>query len=387
MASTSRAVHHLRDYVAIPSVNPMGRDDQPADIIGEARYADHLREQLRALGLDAECIGSRERPSVVATAAAGRDAETLLVASHLDTVPVDGMTIPPFDPALQGDRLFGRGSCDTKGGMAALVAALERVLARGTLRRNVIVVGESDEEFGSLGARDVVAWLGARRPEIALVTEPTSLRPVTAHKGIAYSRLVAHGRACHSSNPTLGSNAIVALSRVVLALDALAAELGGKRDPRLGEATLSVGVIGGGHAPNIVPDEAWLLVDRRLLPGEGEADVRSELAQALASAGTGEQVEIASCEVMKAPLATPDDAPVVRACQDVLRAHGHDAAPASVAFGTDGGVLEARGIRSVVIGPGSIDQAHTADEWVPVAELDAMTELFVALLEGQGAAR
>ena len=152
----SADARHLQDYVAIPSVNPMGRDDLPADMTGERRYAEHLREQLRALGLDAELAGEGERQSVIAEAHSPGASETLLVASHLDTVPVDGMEIPPFEPRVEGDRLFGRGSCDTKAGMASLVAALERVLSRGRLRRNVIVVGEADEEFGSLGVADVL---------------------------------------------------------------------------------------------------------------------------------------------------------------------------------------------------------------------------------------
>lgn len=382
MSTISKPLEYLRDYVAVPSVNPMGRDDQPAEILGERRYAEHLREQLRGIGLDAELIGDAGRPSVVATAVASRaGAETLLMASHLDTVPVDGMTIPPFDPKVEAGRMYGRGTCDTKGGMAAFVAALEQVLARGSLGRNVILVGESDEELGSVGAEDVVRWLGGRKPEIAVVTEPTDLRPVTAHKGIAYSKLVAHGRACHSSNPALGRNAIVALSRVIVALDELSHEIAAKRDPRLGEATLSVGVVGGGQAPNIVPDEAWLLVDRRLLPGEDEATVRAELEQALAASGAADCVAIERCDLMKAPLGTAEDAPALLACQEALRRHGLETAPGTVAFGTDGGILEAEGIPSVVMGPGSIDQAHTADEWVETAQVEAMCELFVTMLE------
>ena len=115
-------IRHLRDYVAIPSVNPMQRDDLPERIVGERRYAEHLREQLRRLGVDVELVGPAERPSVIACARASgaRAAETLAVASHLDTVPIDGMQIDPFDPRIEGGRLFGRGACDTKAGMAAL---------------------------------------------------------------------------------------------------------------------------------------------------------------------------------------------------------------------------------------------------------------------------
>src|SRR5690606_30402039 len=144
----------------------------------------------------------------------------LVVASHLDTVPVDGMVIDPFDPRIEDGRLYGRGACDTKGGMAALVAALETVLARGTLRRPVVVVGEADEEFGSAGVYDVLARRGAPRPAWARAAEPAGRRVVTPHKGIAELRLRAHGAAGHSRAPAAGRNAIYAIARAALALEA-----------------------------------------------------------------------------------------------------------------------------------------------------------------------
>ncbi len=142
-----RCIRHLRDYIALPSVNPMRRHDLPADIVGEARYAAHVRDQLRALDVDAELIGPADRPSVVAELRVPGARDTVLVASHLDTVPVDGMQIDPFEPSVRDGRVYGRGSCDTKGGMAALLAALEHVLPRGTLRCNLVVVGEADEDM------------------------------------------------------------------------------------------------------------------------------------------------------------------------------------------------------------------------------------------------
>jgi acetylornithine deacetylase/succinyl-diaminopimelate desuccinylase-like protein len=374
-------VRFLRDYVAIPSVNPMGRDDLPPEIAGERRYAEHLCEQLRRLGLDAAVIGEGERRSVVAEARAAGASETVLVASHLDTVPVDGMEIPPFDPAIQGERLFGRGSCDTKGGMAALVDALARVLERGRLRRNLILVGEADEELGSRGVHDVLHHLGARRPDWVLATEPTELRLVTHHKGIALARLEASGVAAHSSRPESGRNAIVALARAVLALDQLAHRVSQRRDPRLGPATLSVGQVGGGQAPNIVPDSAWLVTDRRLLPGEDEAQVRAEIEGALAAAGAGD-VRVASCRVEKGALGTADHATCVRACRDALRAAGLPDEPAAVSFGTDAGVFAQHGIPGVVFGPGSIAQAHTAREYVELAQLERAADWFARLLGG-----
>lgn len=378
---TSRAVQYLRDYVAIPSINPMGREDLAASVTGERRYAEHLCEQLRRLRLDAQVIGDGDRASVVARAETRDPIDSILIASHLDTVPVDGMEIPPFDPEIADDRLFGRGSCDTKGGMASLVAALERVLQRGTLRRNLTLVGEADEELGSRGVADVLAHLGADRPDWVLATEPTELRVANCHKGIALARIATHGVSCHSSDPDAGRNAVGDLARVILACEELNRRLAERPDPVLGPATLSVNLAGGGHAPNIVPDHAWLQLDRRLLPGESTEDVQHELERALREHGL-EHARVEECRTEKGPLATPPGHPSVRACQSALRACGRPDDPAAAAFSTDAGVLADHGIPGVVMGPGSILRAHTAAEFVEIDQVDAMTEFFVALLEG-----
>ena len=275
MSRLSPSVRHLRDLVAIPSVNPMGRDDMPPEIVGEQAVAEHLALELGKLGLDAAMVGEGGRTSVVAEAHVSPDAETVLVASHIDTVPVDGMEIDPFDPVIDGDQLFGRGSCDTKAGMAALLEALAGVLEKGILKRNLIVVGEADEELGSRGVFDVMTHLGGRRPDWVLATEPTDLQLINTHKGVVHSRVCAKGRACHSSDPTQGRNAIVLLSKAILAIDESARVFLERPHPVLGPATLSVGIVQGGQAPNIVPDEAKAWVDRRTLPGETPESVRA----------------------------------------------------------------------------------------------------------------
>jgi len=375
----SACVRYLRDYIAIPSVNPMRRSDQDPAILGERRYAEHVREQLRRFGLDAELVGDPARPSVIAHATVADAGETLLIASHLDTVPVDGMEIPPFDPRVADGRVSGRGACDTKGGMAALIAALERVLTHGTLRRNVIVVGEADEELGSSGVKDVIAHLGAHAPDWVIATEPTELRVVTRHKGIVHAQLRASGIACHSSEPARGRSAVLALCRAVLALEELAAELGRSADPELGPATLSVGQIAGGTATNIVPDDAWLRLDRRCLPGEDETSVLAELEGMLAKHAL-DGVRVEWCSLEKAALSTPDEDPSVRGLQAALREAALDPTPGSVGFGTDAGEFGAHGIPGVVFGPGSIAQAHTANEWVAIDQVEAASAVFERIL-------
>jgi acetylornithine deacetylase len=380
VSTLPRCVELLREYIAIPSVNPMHRDDVPAAVAGERRYAEHVAAQLRALGLDAAVIGSGERASVVAEARpVGAGGPPLLVASHLDTVPVDGMEIDPFDPQVADGRVLGRGACDTKSGLAALVAALERLLPTGRLRRPLVVVGEADEESGSRGVRDVLDHLGERRPAWVLATEPTELRLVTHHKGIAHARLVARGTAAHASRPESGRNALYAIARAALALERLGERLSARVDPMLGPATLSVGMLSAGHAPNIVPDEAWLIADRRLLPGETLASAQREIEAA--AAGADPSVRLDWCIEGKPCLATPAEEPGVRECASVLEALGRDPHPAAAGFATDAGVFATYGVPGVVLGPGSIEQAHTAREWVAIEQVEAMEAFFVRLLE------
>ncbi len=383
MADFSPCIRHLRDMIAIPSVNPMGRDDLPVEITGEQAMAEHVARELSKLGMDSELVGRAGRTSVVAEATANADAETLLVASHLDTVPVDGMVIDPFDPVIEADHLLGRGSCDTKAGMAALLEALERVLERGRLKRNVIVVGEADEELGSIGVADVLAHLGSRRPDWVLATEPTELRLINAHKGVVHTRVCARGRACHSSDPTAGRNAIVLLARAILAIEDSAKIFLEKPHPELGPATLSIGIVQGGQAPNIVPDEAQIWVDRRTLPGESPEAVRTEIEESLERAGVEVDVRVESCTEEKPPLETPADSVATRATAGALESVGLSPKCDHVAFGTDAGVFARAGIPGVVLGPGSIDVAHTSREFGPISEVEIMVRIFERLLEGE----
>jgi len=373
-------VRHLRDYVAIPSVNPMRNDRVPAAIAGERRYAEHLEAQMRRIGLDAVLIGEGKRASVVAEARVAGAVDTVLIASHLDTVPVEGMEIPPFDPRIEGNRLYGRGSCDTKSGMAAAIASLERLLQTGRLRRNVILVGEADEECGSVGVAEVLRHLGTRRPDWVLATEPTCVELVTHHKGVGRAELHASGVACHSSDPSLGHNAITDICRAGLVLDELADRLGERTDPRLGRATLSVGLVGGGQAANVVPPSAWLQLDRRLLPGEDAQTFRREIEDVLRAAGL-DGVRVTTASVEKPALATAPGSPGVRACRKALSATGLRDDPTIAAYGTDAGVFARHGLPGVVLGPGDIAQAHTAREYVEIPQVEQAAAFFLALLE------
>jgi acetylornithine deacetylase len=265
--------------------------------------------------------------------------------------------------------------------MAALFAALERVLARGSLARNLVIVGEADEETGdSIGVSDVLRHIDGSHIDWSIATEPTELRIVNAHKGTAIARLEARGRACHSSDPSRGKNAIVTLARAVLAMEALGVELSSHVHEGLGQATVSIGLVGGGHAPNVVPDRAWFAMDRRTLPGDTSESIAREIERALSQAGVTE-VDL-ELRMGKQPLYLPAEHPAFQICRRALERCGCDPGPSSVAFGTDAGLFARAGIPSLVLGPGSIQRAHTDAEYVEVEQLERMVGIFEQILEG-----
>jgi acetylornithine deacetylase len=194
-------------------------------------------------------------------------------------------------------------------------------------------------------------------------------------------RVEARGHACHSSDPTRGRNAIVALARATLVLEALGTQLGAHSHPGLGPATLSIGLVGGGQAPNIVPDRAWLSMDRRTLPGDTSESLAAEVEGALRAAGL-DNVQLSELKMGKQPLFTEPSAPGMLACRRALERVGCDTTPRSVAFGTDAGLLAHAGISSLVLGPGSIDRAHTEAEYVEIDQLERMVAIYEQLLEG-----
>ena len=314
---------------------------------------------------------------------------TILLAPHLDTV---GAEDSQFIPRRKNGRLYGRGACDTKGSVAAMLTALcELAESKSRPRESEIVfAGLIDEENAQAGSRALVAQASRLRLKaqqscsrdgcatfLAIVGEPTKLQVVTAHKGSLWLQLATHGRAAHGATPHLGKNAVHEMARIVDVLETdYAAQLRRRKHKLLGTGTVNVGTIAGGTQPNIVPDRCTISIDRRTLPGETEAGVRREIAALLRSKKLSAQ--FSSAKLAPAlPLETNDKLPLV---QIFLRSTGQKK-PAGVDFFCDAAVLSAAGIPSVVFGPGDIAQAHTADEWISLAELERGKNLLLKFLK------
>ena len=377
----------LKTLVSIPSVNPMGRDLSGPEYF-ETRVSDWLCEFFAEREIAHERIEVvAGRSNVIARVDAGDDRPTIILDAHQDTVPVDGMTIDPFDPVVRDGKIYGRGACDVKGGMAAMLCAVARLAEeRPAGAANVIISCTCDEESNVQGITDLVRlWtdddrhssLIPTRPDLALVAEPTLLDIVVAHRGATRWKIRTSGRACHSSQPEQGVNAIYHMARVVSALEDYAAGLAEQVTPHplCGNATLSVGLVHGGVSVNTVPDECLIEVDRRVIPGEDGAGVIQEVRAHLEE-NVDVPFEFLPPWLVGIPL--PDEGNQEWA--ETLQAHVAEIAGphelVGVPYGTHASRFAASGVPGIVCGPGSIDQAHTRDEWLDVGELQQAAEIY-----------
>lgn len=368
----------LAALVRLPSVNPMGRTDLPADILYEHRVTAYLEAQLRPLGVPVERQTVRPgRDNLVAFYDPPTPPPfTAVFECHQDTVPVDAMTIDPFAARVENGRLYGRGACDVKGGAAVMLAAFARLVReRPAGSARVILAYTVDEEHTFHGVQELVNR--GLKADYAVVAEPTLLNIVTAHKGVVRWVAETTGRACHSSRPENGVNAVYRMARVVAAIDRYAAELRARSPhPTLGPRTTSVGRIAGGVSPNTVPDVCRIDIDRRLLPGETAAAAAADLTAFLtADPAIDFPFELTQSHAACPPLDPKNSGNLTTrlgaAIDKVVGRHEIHAVP----YGTDASTISGGGIPAVVFGPGDIAQAHTKDEWIDLAQLDPAAEI------------
>lgn len=363
--SVSELLHQL---VRIPSVNP---DNAPGtDQTGEGWMAAWLKEWLERIGARVELEEIQpERPNLIARFAPMDGRPRILLGPHLDTVGVEGMTIEPFSGEIRDGRLWGRGSCDTKGPMAAMLWGL-RQNAEALKDAPVAVdfVAFMGEESGQWGSRDF-ARKHADDYEFALVGEPTALDIVHVTKGSLWATLRTHGRATHSSQPEKGDNAVMKMARALPGFEeSLGTRLTGFTHPILGHSTLNVGVIRGGSRPNVVPDRCEAEVDIRTTPS---LEAAGGVLQVLKEALEGTPIELVDPHD-NPPMETPADHPWI----ERIRAVRSESQAVGAPWFSDAAHLSAAGIPSICIGPGSIDQAHTCDEFIEVAALEEGATFF-----------
>jgi len=376
------ALELLEALIRIPSVNPSYGEGAE----GEAELSRFVERYFDGRGLAVTRQRVFEgRDNVVVELRTGHPEAALLFEAHMDTVSLGTMK-RALEPTYRDGRLYGRGACDTKGSLAAMMYALAECAKRPELLScDVILCASVDEEHRFRG---VLRYL-EDRPSVAaaVVGEPTKLRIVAAHKGCVRFAVHTHGKAAHSSVPEEGDNAIVRMAEVIRFLnERLAPPLAEKVDPLCGPATLSIGTIRGGKQINIVPDRCTIEVDRRIVPGENPHRVYEDIAAAFEEAFAREP-DSYSIEplLLDWALDTPPGGAFVSFARDAASRLGFDAGVYGETYGSDASKLQGiGGIPSIVYGPGSIAQAHSSEEWVAADEVERAARFYLELARGFG---
>jgi acetylornithine deacetylase/succinyl-diaminopimelate desuccinylase-like protein len=372
MIAGDRLAGWLSRLVQIPSVSPEQAGPR-SEAPGEARLAGEVAAWFREFG--GEVISEEVLPSRPNVYGLWRGRTNLWVAVdvHLDTVGVEQMPGDPFGGQIRNGRVYGRGAVDTKATLAVVLALLEEMYrASNTPEPNLLIAATVDEEVGARGAPAFARWIQRRGLILdqLLVAEPTGCGPVYGHKGLTRLEFQVEGLSAHSSQPQLGRNAIVAVAYLVVALEVENQRLQATSpETTLGPATLTVSLIQGGSGINTVPDTCTVAIDRRVVVGEEPAEISaalSELAQRVCPLAVTARVlnEIPA-------FLQPPDTPWIGQLTKWSRCE-----PAVVPFGTNAWAYDDIARECVVLGPGSIEQAHTDEEWVAISELEKLADVY-----------
>jgi len=377
----------LQAMVRIDSVNTAVSGKPRA----EAELVDYLAKLASIWMLEIELLPVVEQADqLLLTHRVGADRPWILFDSHLDTVAVDGMTIDPFGGEIvDGDRLLGRGACDTKGTGAAMLWALRNYSGgEGKKPNNIALLFSVDEEIAMSGVKSFIendlpsqGW----SPSLVLVGEPTEHTPVIAHNGVVRWKLTTRGKAGHSSLPSEGHSAIRDMVEV---LSLLQREYIDKLDAEhelTGPAVSSVNLIRGGSAPNIIPDICTCEVDRRVVPGEDAESILPTVA-ALLDTLKADHPELRYEQKLKVahpPLLPESSAAVLDVVKAALRANDIRRPCVGAPFGTHAGYFGRAGLPALVLGPGSPHPAHTKDEWVSVKEIGIGARIYETLMRSE----
>jgi acetylornithine deacetylase len=365
------AIKLLRDLVAIDSVNP----SLVAGAAGEGQIATAVADHLRRIGLDVEMQEVVPgRPNVVGVLEGRGKGRSLMLCGHVDTVGVEGMT-RPFDPVERDGRLYGRGSQDMKGGVAAMIDAARAIANEGLRAGRLIVAAVIDEEYASIGADALVTrW----RADGAVVTEPTDLQIAIGHKGFAWFEVETRGRAAHGSRPREGRDAILRMGRVLHELERLDRRLQARPPhPLMGTASLHASLITGGHELSSYPDRCALKYERRTVSGETQADVTREIESVLSQLRDADpEFEASVTPLFGRPfyeVPPTHELPVALSRALAQAESGRGAAIdtsqfVGMSFWTDAAVLGDAGIPAVLFGPGGAG-LHSAEEYVVIQDV------------------
>jgi acetylornithine deacetylase len=374
------AVALAHELVRVDSRNPSLSSGAP----GERAVALALAAILESWGFAAELRDAAPgRPNVIARIGCSGAGPSLMFNGHLDTVGVEGMSHDPWSAERRGERMYGRGSCDMKSGIAAMcAAAVQATDALGGAHGEIIIAAVVDEEFESAGTRALIEW--GVRADAAIVTEPTRLCIMPAHRGFVWADVIVHGVAAHGSRWELGVDAIRHAGLYLAALDEYDANVLPRREhPLLGRPSVHASLIEGGTGMSTYPDRCVVRLERRTIPGESAGDIQRELVAIGASIAERRPTFRADVRVTfaQSPSDVALDAPVVRALEHALRVRGEAVQIEGMSAWTDAALLNDAGIPAICFGPGDIAFAHAAVEYVPIDEIGRSTAVLGELAQ------
>lgn len=361
----------LKQLVAIDSVNP----ELVPGGSGEAAIAAFVAQWLETAGLQVTLQDAGNgRSNVIATVTGTGGGKSLMLNAHTDTVSYVGMA-NPLEPVIDGGKLFGRGSYDMKGALAAIMVASAN-LAKNPPRGDVILTAVVDEEFASIGTQAVV---DRYRADAAIITEPTSLDLCVAHKGFVWAELETQGLAAHGSLPNVGIDAIAKMGPVISGIAALDRSLrAGRKHPLLGTGSIHCSLVSGGTELSTYPDRCVLQVERRTIPGETEEQVDNELADIMESVALGDSDFVGSTliTITRNAFEIPENAPIASAVRSAVRiVTGRDPKVTGGTGWMDSSILDAAGIPTVIFGPTG-EGAHALVEWVDLASVEQCVAVY-----------
>lgn len=370
----------LGRLVETPSPNPPGDHRAVAGLVAG---------WLEATGARVKLLAPPEKPqSVSVVASVGSGKPVIMLHAHTDTVPVSEAerarwSSDPFRALTRGRKLYGKGSVDDKGPLAAMMIAFEKVAKHPRQSGTLVLIAAAEEEVGGRLGTHWLAEGGHLLPcDFIVVGEQTGNRVATAHKGVLRATVTVRGRSAHATNPDRGVNAINAMARVVLALEGYHRELSRKAHPLAGAPTCNVGVIQGGITANAVADECLIRLDRRMIPGESPEAVRLELERVVNSVELGVAIAEVGEFLFSSPFESKLTTPLGRAFLECSsRFTGALAEPVGYLPGSDAKHLmeTARG-DMVIFGPGSYEVAHAPDEYVDLGELEVCEQILSSFL-------
>lgn len=351
----------LQDLIRIESVNP----SLVAGGTGESGVARHIGQCLASMGLEVcyQDVGAG-RLNVVGRLKGSGQGPSLMLNGHMDTVSLAGMTIDPLEPVVRDGKVYGRGSVDMKGGLTAMIGAVDAIIRAGVrLPGDLIVAGVADEEYASLGTEVLVREYQA---DAGIVCERTDLKQCIAHKGFAWIKIDIFGRAAHGSSPKIGIDAIVQAGKLLVEIEKLGTRLAEHSHSLLGSPSIHASTIQGGQELSSYPAHCVLHLERRTIPGETAETVRREMEDIISSLSQQDPKFQAKAEVYfyRSPMELSPEHPIVQtltsACQQVM---GHVPAFVGASGWLDSAIMAEMGIPTVIFGPAGEGQ-HSAEEWV-----------------------